>query len=642
MYRTRIDEITVTREQPQTRSRTFLPMVPPDREMALGRAFGFAEITVPRTPQVDEILAGIDHELTHAYTNGVLRPGETPELFFENIVRRICDGITDYIHEHRLRISNDSMTLLFGCVSGSCVYMTGRGTAQAFLIRRAPQGQSQATDLFRGMADDPGPRLLVNLLTGNITPQDVILFGNRTLTETVAVPEIVRAAEKTESAGIAAYLRTQIVHARPVGPAIGLLVRITPMDRPLSTEDNPSVQAMVSREEEVARVLSPAGVPHVHTLLARFKKPKKQVPVPPIERFNALTRRNKISALVLMSLVAIFLVSLQIRAVQNKGREREAAYQSAVLAVRAINDQAEGSLIYDENRARELAGEARTKFDALPQKSKREKQVAAALEGDIISLERRLSHIIDPELRVLATLPGPGSVLSGRGATLFLSAGTDLLQIDASGNTTTLVNLVSAPRWLVDDGKLLYAWLENGTLVSIDPSKKSSAAVSYDGPPAPRDAGMWNERLYVLSEDGRQIVKLPRTLSGFGRGAQWLKEEIPGPGGQSMAIDGTIFVHIPGDAIRQYERGSALPFAATGSDTLTDGRRLVITPSSIYLLGANRTIAAWDRTGKLIAQYVLGETHGIPMAFTVDETKKQATLVTDIGAVLQFDLSHLK
>jgi hypothetical protein len=660
MYSARIEEITVSREQPYQRSRTFVPNVSSAQEVALGRPFGFAEISVPRTPQVDELLAGIEAELERRYATGALRPGETPELFFEHAVKRIADGIQAFIKERRLRLGPDSITLLFGCVAGSQVFMTGCGKVNAFLLRRPETGPVKVVDILRGFDAHDGERLLAHLLTGSIAPQDCLLIGNDMLIETVPVAEVARTAQVTEPAGIAASVRAHVMGARPTGSVVGLIARLVPVHLTPEPKKSRSVNSMLSREEEVARVLAPSGIPSIGALFGRIAKTaptiekirtqktetrKRSVPArtrsPFIERFNALSRKNKIIGIVLFCALAAFLVSLQVNAMLNRAHAKDATYTTAVAAIRELRDQADASFIYDEGRARELVAQAHAKLNALPLKTKHEKDTAAQLTAELVTEDQRLAHIVNAAPLPLSTLSGAGAVIVARGTTLYVSSGSTIMSIDDRGATATVATLTDTPHWMVDDGTRLIAWLKNGTLVAIDPKNGAVTTLTYDGPSDPRDGALWNGRLYALTSDGTQVYKLPTTLSGFGRGSTWLTAAIPGNGANAVALDGTLYAAIPGDAVRQFSKGTALPFAASGSDALQGALRLTVTDRFVYLLGADSTIAVWDKTGKLIIQYALQGANGAVRSFVVNEKQKTALFVTDKGMVGRIGLTHL-
>jgi outer membrane protein assembly factor BamB len=219
--------------------------------------------------------------------------------------------------------------------------------------------------------------------------------------------------------------------------------------------------------------------------------------------------------------------------------------------------------------------------------------------------------------------------------------GADLLLLDANGSPTTIATLPDIPVWAAaatDADGTVYLWLKNNTLISLAAAPKSlPRSLDYSGPEAPTTGAMWGGRLYVLSQDGTQIWKLPPTLTGFGRGSAWLAAPVANAFG--LAIDGSIYSAIANDAVRRFEKGKMSPFAAAGATANAAPVTINITANNIYLLGGDATIAAWDKEGKLAAQYALPGNEGKITAFAVDETAKKIIYTTDKGVVSQFTLT---
>jgi|GEM_PF-1927258 len=655
----RIDEVVVTRDHALGRARVFLPATPPERTATLGRAFGFAELNLPRTPELDTLLAGVESELERAYRSGTLRPGETAELFFENAVRKVENGMREFAQKRKFRLDPENTNLLFGCLTGDQVFLSTHGRVHAYLIRRAPEKPPRVVDILRGIEEgDAGSgerRLLGSMITGALAPRDSILVMNGTLHDAVPVADFVKHIERTDEAGFSAQLRSLALAARPAGTSVGIILRMAPVRHLIPPTEDVSVKKLLSREEEVARVLRPAGVPELKPLIGRLTKPPEGVgkreraphapPAPrlgPIERFNRLPHRTKIGGIVILALIAILLVGVRIADHRNRTAAIREAYRNAVDGIERRIDDAEASIIFDEVRARELAQEARTALAALPAANARDSELSTALDETLTALERRLEHIFDVTPRGLGTLSGAGAILASRGGRLYASAGAELVRIESDGRMQSIATLAAPPIWSADDGNALLLYLENGTLVSVEPDKGLPRSLAYDGPTGPRGASTWNGNLYVLTSDGRQIWRLPPTLTGFGRGAKWLAEDLTGEGATALAIDGNIYTAIAGDAVRGWSRGRPLPVAASGGSAVSRVRHLTLTDRGIYALGTDGSLSAWNRDGKLLAQYVVPAGNGMVHAVFVDERTKTVTATTDSGTVLVFDLSHLK
>ncbi len=645
----RIDEILLRRSASGL-VRVIAPVIPAHEESALGRPFGFVRVNVPRTPQIDSLVAGLEATVKRAYSRGTLRPGQTPEQFFEETVGKVREAVAGSLAEEHIKIDPSLMTVVLACAAGSNVFITKHGRAEAYLIRRVPGYPTKTIDVFRGLGPDGGGRLLPELIVGTITPDDLLLIATDSLFEAYPIADLVTATDRSEPAAVAARIRSIILSAPGTEAVAGCLMRLAPVRAMFRAQDNPSVSALRSREEEVARTLSPSGIPGLGSFMERLKskkqKPRKtslprQKKAPFIERFNGLPKPAKLAAITLLALVAVFIVSLKIVSLANQRQERDGQFAAAVESVKKQIDMAESTLIYDEDRAKMILGEAAAAVAALPGRTKREKEERTALSARLTSAERALQHRYDIAIKTIETQNGPASFILRVGNGWLINSGNDLVLVGDNGSPANLATLPDTPLWAaLGDDNIAYLWLKNNTLVSLAADPKAlPRALDYSGPENPRSGAIWNSRLYALSSDGKQVWKLPSTISGFGRGAAWLYQPIAGSGAPSIAIDGAIYAPVPGDAVRKFEKGNMAAFAASGASANADPRSIVLGATSVYLLGGDNTVAAWDKTGKLLAQYALPGDIGKATAFAVDEPGKKIVIVTDKGIMGSFEMS---
>jgi hypothetical protein len=106
MHAVRIDEIMLRRGGSGV-ARILNPAVPGHQETALGRPFGFICLNMPRTPQIETLISETETAIENAYGRGALRPGQTPEQFFEEAVTKVREGIAASL-ERKERIKSRS------------------------------------------------------------------------------------------------------------------------------------------------------------------------------------------------------------------------------------------------------------------------------------------------------------------------------------------------------------------------------------------------------------------------------------------------------------------------------------------------------------------------------------------------------
>jgi hypothetical protein len=656
MHAVRIDEILLRRGGIGM-ARVIAPNIPAHQENALGRPFGFICVNIPRTPQLETIISETETVIENAYTHGTLRSGQTPEQFFEETIAKIRSTIADAIAKERIRIDPSLMIIALACVNGTDIFMTRHGGAFAYLIRRSNDRPTKTIDIFRGFDDDTDERLLNDLVVGAISENDVLLMATGSLFEILPIADIVESTNDSEAPAVAARIRSMILSSPGNNSVAGCLARLAAVRPMFRAKENSSVTSLRSREEEVARTLSPSGLPTMGAWLEKIKsKPKSPANRLPnktqkingpkvsiLEKFNRLPIAAKRAAIVGLALLAVFFVSLKIISINNARVMAKEKFNTAIANIKKQIDLAESTAIYDESRGRAILAAAETAKKELFSSDKNQAAALSGLESQINAANRKLQHLYNASIKTIETTGAPGSFALKTGSGWLTNSGSDLILLDANGSPTTIATLPAAPVWAAVSGDTdgaVYLWLKNGTLVTIAAAPKSLPRVlDYSGPANPRAGALWGGRLYILAEDGKEIWKLPPTLTGFGRGSTWLAVPLSASA-NSISIDGSIYTAVLADAVRRFEKGKMSPFAAAGATANTDPVSLVLGSTNIYALGNDNSIAIWEKaTGKLLAQYAIPISEGKATAFAVDETAKTIIFTTDKGVISSFALT---
>ena len=660
MHAIRIDEILIRRDG-NIIERVLNPAIPGHQESSVGRPFGFICVNMPRTPQLEALVSEVETILENAYAHGSLRPGQTAEQFFEQTVAKVREGIGAATLKERIKVDPSLLTIALAAVAGTDIYLTRHGQAEAYLLRREANRPTKIVDIFRGF-DDDDERLLNDLVIGNVAENDILLVATGSLFNICPIADIVEATDRSEAPAVAARIRSIILSSPESGSAAGAIMRLAPVRAMFRAKDNISVTNLRSREEEVARTLSPSGLPELGAWIDRLKaknkpapdklpakpppdKPsaKKQPKTPPLERFNNFPIAAKRAAIVLLALLAVFFVSLKIISANNAQRAAEDKFSAAIANIKRQIELAESTSIYDEAHGRAILAGAQSTEKTLSGSNKEQTATLAGLVLQLTTADRKLQHLYDIAPKTLETLKAPADFALKTASGWLTNAGPDLILLNANGSPTTIATLPDVPVWVAvasDTDNAIYLWLKNGTLVTIGAAPKSLPRVlDYSGPSDPRAGAMWGGRLYVLTSDGTQIWKLPPTLTGFGRGSEWLATPLT-VGATSLAIDGSIYASIPRDAVQPFTQGKmSSSFAASGATANAAPVALALGAKDIYLLGADNTIAVWDKTGKLLAQYSTLANEGKITSFAVDETAGTIVFATDKGVVSEFTMT---
>jgi len=660
MNAVRIDEILIRRSG-NSIERVFNPAIPGHQEAAVGRPFGFICMNMPRTPQLDSLVTEVEAVIENAYARALPRSGQTPEQFFEQTVTKVRETIAAVVARERIKVDPSLLTIALAVVAGGNLYLTRHGQAEAYLLRREANRPTKTIDIFRGFDEGADERLLNDMVIGNVAENDILLIATGSLFNIYPIADIVEATDRSEPPAVAARIRSIILSSPESVSVVGTIMRLAPIRAVFRAKDNASVANLRSREEEVARTLSPSGLPAMGAWIDRFKPKNKTSPdktlakkpiakpptqniakIPPLERFNNLPIAAKRAAIVLLALLAVFFVSLKIISINKAHRAAENKFNAAVADIKRQIDTAERASIYDEARGRSILAQAQSTEKTLIGSNKAQAATLAGLVAQLTAADRKLQHLYDAAPKTLETIKAPANFAIKTKDGWLMNAGPDLILLNGNGSPTTIATLPDTPVWAAvasDTDGSVYLWLKNETLVAIGAAPKSlPRVIDYSGPINPRAGAMWGGRLYVLTSDGTQIWKLPPTLTGFGRGSAWLTASLP-VGATSVAIDGSVYASIPRDAVRQFAKGKMSPFVASGASANADPVALVLGASNIYLLGTDNSIAVWDKTGQLMAQYSTPGNDGKITSFAVDETAKTIVFATDKSVVAEFAMA---
>lgn len=373
-------------------------------------------------------------------------------------------------------------------------------------------------------------------------------------------------------------------------------------------------------------------------ILQGLKQPFKKTAV----WFAALPKLSKI--FLLIALIFIFLFAQSIFFL-NKKYENEAeieAYNVTVNTIQNKKNEAEASLIYnDEENARKKLLEAKDLAEELPQNSKKRKETRENLLNEIQVLLAKLQHIVDIDNPFFIT-----DLLNqdSQAATQNLFAlGDNLYTFNPQNNLIYKINAENKAVEIIDStipapnhleigvqknkdsilfyhtGKSLFEFgLENKTGKTIDIILENSEQEL-------KDIDLYNQRLYLLDVKNNQIWKHLPTLSGYARGAPWLKENLDITSASSIAIDGEIYLAKNNGELWRLANGYKENFEVKIDPILSSPAKIWTSPETKYLYilePATKRLIVLDKNGKLKIQYRSNQFDNLKDFVVLEKEKK--------------------
>lgn len=371
---------------------------------------------------------------------------------------------------------------------------------------------------------------------------------------------------------------------------------------------------------------------------------------------------------VLLALSLFFLLAAFISINKTKNTKELAAdnqrYDEIIKLIEQKQNQADASLLYENNEgANKLFGEISALLEEMPKTSgeqsakyeelrqKYDKQLekirvitrtdSASLVGDLVTLNSRADandiFFDSDNAKIFASDQGQKSIYI-----------VDLLE-NAPLTITDLENTIdtlSYPFRFDDETDKNIYYINNGKLIAFDTSDNrfEPQASELATPGAIHGADTYNNILYVVDTDKREIRKHQKTGDNFGAGSPWLSGEDELAKAVDMSIDGHIYVLLADGQIQKFLRGSKTDFKLESCDPpLTAPSRLQVSKDKdfIYVLEPdNKRLIVFDKEGGYHMQY-MGDNLSKLKDFVVDEEKKIVYFLAE-NKVLKLNAVHLE
>jgi len=361
------------------------------------------------------------------------------------------------------------------------------------------------------------------------------------------------------------------------------------------------------------------------------------------EWLKTLNQKNRLLLLILSVIFIIFLGSLLITNWNHRRQEAKTNFNNLVAQIEDKESLIDSHLLYnDEEGAQIVLSDAQALIASLPNKRKYQKEIYNNLVDRLSALEEKVQKIIKVDQ------PDQVNDLTGLGINSLVWADGRLY--GASGQTiySLIPNSSASEKWDINgsnslnnpqfDGRdRLYYW-DNDRVVQFNLTSKESEIINVTKENEFTGFKVFNNSLYVIAKEQKQIYRYGRTNNGFVTKSDWLREEVDLNLATDLFIDGTIYVlENNGEVIKLY-KGQKQTYSSTPPlPTLSQTNKLMAGDEYLYLLdsSAKRLVVLAKKDGHLINQYQIDSLEQIK-DFTVDEKNRQVYILAG-EAVYQFN-----
>jgi len=371
--------------------------------------------------------------------------------------------------------------------------------------------------------------------------------------------------------------------------------------------------------------------------------------------------KNRFLLGAILVLILVLFISGGILIWQKNKDSTKNLYHDKLIEAQEKQKAAEDALIYDnEIRARQLLVEASGLIDEVLD-SKHYNNEANDLKGKIQIALDKINHITRIEnpkaITDFSTLPSTetlGTLIAldkylytfNPGSAGVFGTPLEKPKAETMAEPSISVGKLKCGAVMKDQGILVF-YNEVGGIYEFDPDTgKLEKKELEEGTSLARAEAIatYFSNIYLLDPSQNQITKHSRTITGYGRGENYLTDEtVSLDGAVSIAIDGYVYVLKNDGEIIKLLKGKPTTFEVSNlPDPLKDPTLIFIDPDTDYLYvldKGNGRIVVLDDKGGFAAQYV-GEELKEATGIYADEQGKKGYFLSG-QRIYQFSLKHL-
>lgn len=575
-------------------------------------------------------------------------------------------------------LSPDDISYCLGAVNGYDVHLAQRGNVKAYLLHTL-KSQYDDESKYRWIDitesdenEDDEDSSAVSIVSGRMQHNDTLFLCSESVTDGLGLESLQKIISRASVDGAKIQLEKAVATvggrvsygAAILRPTVEHIAAELPAYKSKADENKSDSMASLHKSEQTAsELLDPMRHPSpfggVLDTLRQRKRVKKSTPKNITETSSTGNpfsvnhnkqpkRRPKISdatsagskivdnitnqirtlphssrrlLLVALMLGYLFTQSLVFLANRQSEEQTRIAQQQTVEKIQDNLDQAESSLIFnnDEEAARLLV-DAETLIASLPLDTRAQEERFRVLSSEATALRQRLERIHKAQTQSLVSLDFPADLLViHKDEIVTASRSGTYNTISESGEVSPVVieglNTVSAELINSDDSERIFVStdrseveinLNNNTLL-VKPITESKPII---------DLAHYRDRLYVLSATEQQIYRYNGGPS-FTNPSPWVNGNADIlSNATSIIIDGNVYVLTKDGSIHKYNRGVQQNWSAKPIYGETEGMIKLVSPVSsdyLYALDSERNrVVMWQKSdGKLINQFAFPDLDAI-------------------------------
>ena len=370
--------------------------------------------------------------------------------------------------------------------------------------------------------------------------------------------------------------------------------------------------------------------------LSQYKNKVADNSIKPFLWFKGLGKNQKIIITVALVSIILFLQNSISINFKNKNEEKRKNDLEIIKLIEQKENQVDSSLLYNnEEGAAALLSEISSLISQLPKKITDAQALALIEKFNQLNIKIRHEIKVEPEeladYTKLKDTAQPASLAVLNGKIYAADAiNKNIYAFDLGDKSATTINDFNVEIKSFDFPTIsndnIYFYNQD-SIIQLDTKISTSAALTLNSlgdKEGVADQNVYNNKLYVLNSKHRQIYRYDKSLSGFKTGSAWLKDTNELESAVDFAVDGSIYVLNSGGEIKRFLKGKKEELKLNNvQPSLSGSTKISTTEKNLYILDPkNKRVVAYEKTGKLLAQYQSDKFTNLK-DFAIDESGKK-------------------
>jgi len=356
-----------------------------------------------------------------------------------------------------------------------------------------------------------------------------------------------------------------------------------------------------------------------------------------IDRLKSISKRITKTHLIMIGIVIVCLTLFFANAYRLKHQSEIAKLHESFLelakAIEKEESQIDADMLYNNK------DKARTSLNKIGEMLKDFPQVSQDEKDEFTAIKARYQKRVD-QINNIIRLTNLESEVNGKeghmtnlvsiGDFLYLTVDNKIVKVDKKSKTYTQISDLDPDLKFGSTDKGGVYWLLAGNqILQINPSDKVKR-FAIDAPSNIKGLEVYYNKLYLYTENDKQVYRYQLTTDGFMDKTPWLKNTEGLNDIRSLSIDGFVYL-LDKDTVHQFGSGRKQNFSLSPVEpALTNPTKIIALKESDYLYilePANQRLIVYNKKGIFLAQYT-GDQLANLTDIAVDENFKMLYLLS--------------